>query len=332
MAKGRVLSGMQASGMAHLGNYHGALKNWVRLQDEYECFFFVADWHALTTLFQEPGRIRKHCREIATDFLACGLDPEKCTIFMQSDVLEHAELSVLLGMITPVPWLERVPTYKDKQREMEGHDLSSIGFLGYPVLQAADIAIYRADFVPVGEDQLPHLELTREIVRRFNHIYGADALVEPKELLTEAKVLPGLDGRKMSKSYNNAVYLADDDETVRKKFMSAVTDPQRQRRNDPGRPEVCNIFAYHKLYTKPERLAEIDRDCRSAAIGCVDCKKELIQTFFTLFAVIRDKRRELEAKPEHVRQVLDEGAVRARAVARETMEAVREVMQMGWKP
>ncbi len=331
MESKRVLSGMQASGKMHLGNYHGALENWVSLQDEYQCFFFIADWHALTTLFNEPGKIREHTREYGIDLLACGLDPDKCTIFIQSEILQHAELAQLLSMLTPVPWLERVPTYKDKKKELSNKDLSSFGFLGYPVLQAADIAIYMANFVPVGEDQLPHLELTREIIRRFNHIYG-DTLIEPKGLLTQTKVLPGLDGRKMSKSYGNAVYLSDDDETVRKKFMGAVTDPQRERRKDPGRPEVCNIFAYHRLYTAQERLKEIDADCRTAQMGCVDCKKELISRFFEKFADIRSKRRELESNLPYVRDVLDAGAKKAREQAEQTMVSVREAMKLGWRP
>ena len=331
MVDKRVLSGMQASGLMHLGNYHGALDNWVRLQGEYECFFFIADWHALTTLYNEPGRIRENTLAFGLDLLAGGLDPERCTIFLQSDLLQHAELALLLGMITPVPWLERVPSYKDKKAVLSERDLSSFGFLGYPVLQAADIAIYKADFVPVGEDQLPHLELTREIVRRFNHLYG-DTLVEPKALLTETKVLPGLDGRKMSKSYGNAVFLGDDDETARKKFMGAVTDPQRQRRNDPGRPEVCNIFAYHRLYTSPGRLSEIDGACREGSIGCVDCKKELTANFFEAFAQVRERRRELQDRPAYVREVLDAGADRARAECEQTMAAVREAMKMGWRP
>ena len=331
MEKKRVLSGMQASGRMHIGNFHGALENWVKLQDEYQCFFFIADWHALTTLFNEPGKIREYTREYGIDLLAGGLDPEKCTIFIQSEILQHAELAQLLGMLTPVPWLERVPTYKDKKKELSNKDLSSFGFLGYPVLQAADISIYKANFVPVGEDQLPHLELTREIIRRFNHLYG-DTLVEPKGLLTEAKVLPGLDGRKMSKSYSNAVYLSDDDEVVTRKFMRAVTDPQRERRKDPGRPEVCNIFAYHKLYTDESRLREIDEGCRTAGIGCVDCKKELVSRFFEVFADIRRKRRELESRPSFIRDVLDAGAKKAREEAEETMVSVREAMKLGWRP
>jgi len=333
MAKQRVLSGMQASGLLHLGNYHGALENWVRLQDEYECFFFVADWHALTTLFQDPGKIREHTREIVLDFLACGLDPARSAIFVQSEVLQHAELFTLLSMLTPVPWLERVPTYKDKQRDLasSGKDLSSFGFLGYPVLQAADISIYDANFVPVGEDQLPHLELTREIVRRFNFLYG-DCLVEPKGLLTRHKVLPGLDGRKMSKSYGNAVYLSDDDQAARQKLMNAVTDPQRQRRKDPGRPEVCNVFAYHRLYAPAARLPEIDDGCRRATLGCVDCKKELCEAFFRAFGDIRARRGALAAHPGEVREILDAGATRAREVAERTMARVREAMKMGWRP
>jgi tryptophanyl-tRNA synthetase len=329
MAGKRVLSGMQASGRLHLGNYHGALENWVKLQDDHECFFFVADWHALTTLFDQPGKIREFTTEVAVDFLACGIDPKRSTIFVQSDVLQHSELALLLGMITPVPWLERVPSYKDKKEELKNTDLSSFGFLGYPVLQAADIAVYQADFVPVGEDQLPHLELTREIVRRFNHIYNTSVLPEPKEIVTKSAVLPGLDGRKMSKSYGNAVYLSDDDDTVRKKFMSAITDPQRQRRNDPGRPEVCNIFPYHKLYTEKSRLAEIDSGCRSAGIGCVDCKKELIERFLEQFGAIRKRRQELVADIGAVRQILDEGAKKAGEVAAKTMSMVNEAMKIG---
>ena len=329
--RGRVLSGMQASGRLHIGNYHGALENWVKLQDEYECFYFIADWHALTPLYADPGAVRENTRSIAIDFLACGLDPERSTIFVQSDVLQHAELDVLLGMITPVPWLERVPTYMDKKSELRGTDLSSFGFLGYPVLQAADIAIYLAGYVPVGEDQLPHLELTREIVRRFNHVYGP-TLVEPKEIITPAAALPGLDGRKMSKSYDNAVYLSDDDETVRRKLMNAVTDPQRQRRKDPGRPEICIIHAYHRLYSPPERVAEIDHACRTAEVGCVDCKKELVERFFERFFAIRSRRRDLEQDPGRVRDILDAGARRARDVAEGTMGKVREAMKLGWRP
>jgi len=331
MAEQRVLSGMQACGLMHVGNYPGALENWVRLQDEYECYFFIADWHALTTLYTEPGKVREHTREYAIDLLAGGLDPDRCTIFVQSEVLQHAELAQLLAMLTPVPWLERVPTYKDKKAELRTKDLSSFGFLGYPVLQAADIAIYRADFVPVGEDQVPHLELAREIIRRFNHLYGS-TLVEPQALLTEVKVLPGLDGRKMSKSYGNAVFMADDDETVRRKFMGAVTDPQRKRRDDPGRPEVCNIYAYHRLYTARQRLDEVDSECRRAGIGCVDCKKELIGSFFTVFGAIRERRRELAGRLEMVRQVLDAGAERARKESERTMQLVREAMKLGWRP
>jgi len=326
--KKRVLSGMQASGLLHLGNYHGALSNWVKLQDEYDCFYFIADWHALTTLYAEPGKIREHTLQIAIDFLSCGLDPERSVIFVQSSVLQHAELNVLLGMITPIPWLQRVPSYKDKKKELEHKDLSGFGFLGYPVLQSADIAIYDAAFVPVGEDQLPHLELTREIVRRFNKFYG-QKLVEPKEIVTPTPVLPGLDGRKMSKSYDNAIYLADDDETVRKKFMNAVTDPQRMRRKDPGRPEVCNIFAYQRLYSSKERLVEIDSACRSADIGCVDCKKECIERFFDFFGAIRERRAELAGRPDFVRDVLEQGSQKAARVAEQTMLRVREAMKLG---
>jgi len=326
----RVLSGMQASGRLHIGNFHGALAKWVELQDDYQCFFFVADWHALTTLYSEPGQVRRYSLEVATDFLAAGLDPQKSVVFLQSDVPQHAELALLLGMLTPVPWLERVPSYKDKQNQLTEKDLSSVGFLGYPVLQTADITLYRAGFVPVGEDQLPHLELAREIVRRFNFIYGP-TLVEPKEIVTPTPLLPGLDGRKMSKSYGNAVYLSDPDEEIRNKLRNAVTDPQRQRRKDPGRPEVCNIFAYHKLYTAEGRRQEIDAACRSAAIGCVDCKAELIKNFFEFFGPLRERRRRLEAEPHLVKEVLAAGAERARAEAEQTMILVREAMKLGIK-
>ena len=329
----RVLSGIQPSGTLHLGNYFGMMKPSIELQDGgEECFYFIADYHALTQL-PEPAKLRERTRGVALDFLACGLDPERSAIFVQSEVLQHAELFTLLSMLTPVPWLERVPTYKDKQRDLatSGKDLSSFGFLGYPVLQAADISIYDANFVPVGEDQLPHLELTREIVRRFNFLYG-DCLVEPKALLTRHKVLPGLDGRKMSKSYGNAVYLSDDDAAVRQKLMNAVTDPQRQRRKDPGRPEVCNVFAYHRLYAPAGRLSQIDDGCRRAELGCVDCKKELVETFFRAFGDIRARRRALAGDPGRVRQILDAGAARAREVAERTMIRVREAMKMGWRP
>lgn len=330
MSRQRVLSGVQASGRLHLGNYHGAFETWVTLQDQYECFFFIADWHALTALVAEPGKIREYTREAAIDLLASGLDPEKCTIFVQSEVPQHAELNLLLGMLTPVPWLERVPSYKDKKQELSDKDLSSVGFLNYPVLQAADITIYKASLVPVGEDQLPHLELTREIVRRFNFIHGK-VLIEPREIVNAVTLLPGLDGRKMSKSYDNAVYLSDDDETARKKFSNAVTDPQRQRRSDPGRPEVCNIFAYHKLYTPEGRLHEIDHLCRTAGIGCVECKRELIENFFAFFSTIRARRAKLAQQVPYVREVLDRGAQRAREVAEETMTVVREAMKIGWR-
>ncbi len=325
----RVLSGAQASGLLHIGNYHGALENWVKLQEDFECFYFIANWHALTTLLNEPGKIQHFAWEVALDFLACGLDPDRSTLFLQSDVIQHAELALLLGMATPVPWLERVPTYKDKKQELQNKDMSGFGFLGYPVIQAADITMYRADFVPVGEDQLPHLELTREIVRRINYIYGP-VLVEPKDLITKSASVPGLDGRKMSKSYDNAIYLSDDDETVKKKLMNTVTDPQRQRRKDPGRPEVCNIFSYHRLYSEAERIGEIDQLCRSAGIGCVECKKELIERFFDFFAGMRKKRRELEKNPAYVKEVFSLGAEKARAAAEDTMSVVRKAMRLGW--
>lgn len=272
MSNNRTVSGMRPTGALHLGHYFGVLKNWVEMQHEMEAFFFVADWHALTSDFADPTRIKGFVPELVMDWVASGLDPQKCTIFQQSQVKQHAELHLLLSMITPLGWLERCPTYKEQQQQITNKDLGNYGFLGYPVLMASDILIYRPQWVPVGQDQLPHLEMTREICRRFNHFYG-EYLVEPQARLTPAAKCPGLDGRKMSKSYGNAIHLGEPMEDIIPKVRGMKTDENRLRRNDPGNPEVCNLFPYHVLMTAEDRQAEIRQGCTSAGLGCVDCKK-----------------------------------------------------------
>ncbi|MDH4100621.1 MAG: tryptophan--tRNA ligase [Nitrospirota bacterium] len=327
MSNKRVLSGMQPSGKLHLGNWLGALKNWVKLQHEYESFFFIADWHALSTNYEDTSRIRENVFEMAVDWVAAGLDPEKSVIFLQSGVLEHAELHVLLSMMTPVSWLERNPTYKDQQQQITGRDLATYGFLGYPVLQAADILIYRANCIPVGIDQLPHLELTREICRRFNTFYG-DVFPEPQPLLAETAKVPGLDGRKMSKSYGNTINLSDTPEEIRQKVMTMVTDPQRIKRTDVGNPEVCGVYSFHKIFSSKDEQAEVAEGCRTAGIGCIDCKKRLLANLMAELTPIQEKRNELVAAPDKIRAILDDGAGRARKAAQETMQAVRESMKL----
>lgn len=321
----RILSGMQATGRLHLGNYLGALQNWVRLQDEYDSFFFVADWHALTTAYENPSDIPAATREILIDFLAAGLDPGRCTIFVQSRILEHAELHLLFSMFTPTPWLERVPSYKEKQEALADRDLTTYGFLGYPLLQAADILIYKADAVPVGIDQLPHLELTREVARRFNHLYRP-VFPEPEALLTAYPKVPGLDGRKMSKSYDNAIYLSETVEEMGAKIKVMVTDPARKRRNDPGDPNLCPAFGLHLIFTGEEDRAVIDKECRRAGIGCVDCKKILIQSIERGIGPLVERRRTLASRWSDVEEAVRAGTDRARGVARETMREVREAM------
>ncbi|MCF8720874.1 tryptophan--tRNA ligase [Nitrospina gracilis] len=328
MSKKRILSGMQPSGLLHLGNYFGALKNWVSLQDDYECFYFIADWHSLTTLYENPGQIPKFTREVAIDWLAAGLDPEKCTLFVQSRIPEHAELHLILSMIVPVSWLERNPTYKEKQQEVKTVDMSSYGFLGYPVLQTADIVLYNAHYVPVGIDQAPHLELSREIVRRFQHFYKKKVLIEPEAKISEVPKLNGIDGRKMSKSYNNAIYLSDSEKEITKKIQSMLTDPQRLRRNDPGDPDVCNLFPFHKLFSSEEKQAYVDENCRTAGIGCGDCKALLAESMLEGMRPLMERRAELMAKPKEVDEILDEGTERARKVAQNTMRKVKEAMKL----
>jgi tryptophanyl-tRNA synthetase len=327
-SKERVLSGMQASGRLHLGNLLGALANWVRLQEQYECYYFIADWHALSSGYDEARYIKHHVEQIAIDWLCAGLDPESSTLFIQSQVPEHAELHLLLSMITPVPWLERNPTYKEKQQELKGRDLSTYGFLGYPVLQTADIVLYKAHYVPVGIDQLPHLELAREIVRRFHHLFGRKVFVEPEALLSEAPKVPGTDGRKMSKSYDNCIYLSDDRETVRQKIRTMVTDPARVRRHDPGDPEVCPVFDLHKVLTPQAQRDECAQGCRTAAIGCLDCKGVLLPHLEQLMEPFFDKRAQLASQPKAALEVFQEGSRRARLVAQATMEEVREAMAL----
>jgi tryptophanyl-tRNA synthetase len=320
-----VVSGTRPTGALHLGHLNGALKNWVELQKETKCYFFVADWHALTTDYENPAGIRENTHEMILDWMAVGLDPERAVIFRQSEVPEHAELHLLFSMIIPVPWLERVPTYKEQQEQLEGRDLSTYGFLGYPLLQSADILIYKAGAVPVGEDQLPHVELTREVARRFNRLYG-DVFPEPKGLVVEAARVPGTDGRKMSKSYGNAVALTDDADAIYQKLVRMVTDPRRARRTDPGDPKDCPAFRLHEIYCTPEEREELSKGCRSASIGCVDCKKVMIAHVQAELAPIQQKRNELAARKGVVAEVLAEGRRRAAEAAEATMREVRERM------
>jgi len=324
----RVLSGMRPTGPLHLGHLVGALENWIPLQETHECYYVIVDWHALTTDYADTGTIREHVRHIALDWLAAGIDPDRSAVFVQSAVKEHAELHLLLSMVVPLPWLERVPTYKEQQEQLRDRDLNTYGFLGYPLLQSADILVYRADAVPVGEDQVPHLELCRELVRRFNHLYGR-VFPEPQALLTPAARLLGTDGRKMSKSYGNAIYLSDPPEVVGSKVDSFLTDPQRTHRRIPGNPEVCPVFAGHRIFSSPEQLAWADRGCRSAEIGCRDCKVVFRDNLNRRLAPIAERRARWESEPEALDRVLSRGAEKARAVASATMAEVRDAMRIG---
>ena len=322
-----IVSGARPTGRLHLGHLHGALKNWIRLQDNYRCFFFVADWHALTTDYSSPQGIRENTIEMVMDWLSIGLDPERCVIFRQSSIKEHAELYLLLSMITPVPWLERNPTYKEQMNEIVGKDLSTYGFLGYPVLQAADIMMYKAHKVPVGVDQAPHVELTREIVRRFNQVYRP-IFPEPDVLLTETQKLPGLDGRKMSKSYNNAVFLSDSPKEIDQKLSRMMTDPARVRRHDPGEPQKCPAFNLHKIYCTSQEIKEVSEGCRSASIGCLDCKKVMIKHVIADLESYREKKSSYEGRVGEVEDVLSAGNRIAQDIASNTMEEVRSAITL----
>ena len=325
--KKRILSGMRPTGPLHMGNLLGALANWVKLQDEYECFYFIADWHALTSDYEDTALIQDYTKEIMIDWLSAGLTPEKSTLFVQSQIKEHAELYLILGMITPVPWLERNPTYKEQITEISNKDLSNFGFLGYPILQAADIIMYKPYGVPVGVDQAPHVEITREIARRFNHFYG-NVFPEPKVILTETPKILGIDRRKMSKSYNNAIFLSDSPKEISAKVSRMITDPQRKRRSDPGNPDVCNVFDFHKLYTDPQMVKEIDEQCRTAGIGCVECKQKMAQGLIAALEPIREKRTYYESRPDLVDDIMTEGSNRARRTAQSTMEDVRAAIKI----
>jgi tryptophanyl-tRNA synthetase len=327
MKKPRILSGMRPTGKLHLGHLVGALDNWVELQDNYDCYYCIVDWHALTTHYDDTRDIRANIVDNAIDWLSVGLDPKRSTIFIQSRVVEHAELHVILSMVTPLAWLERVPTYKEQMTEISGHDLHTYGFLGYPLLQAADILVYKGDAVPVGEDQVPHIELTREIGRRFNHFYGP-VFPEPKALLTKVPKLPGTDGRKMSKSYGNTIALSENPEVIKSTIKTMVTDPARVRRHDPGNPDVCPVGDYHKVFSDAETLVKVDQGCRSAGIGCIECKVWLFNNLEKRLVPIREHRRELEAHKDDVTDILNDGAQRAKVVAAATMAEVREAVKI----
>ncbi|HEY0783811.1 MAG TPA: tryptophan--tRNA ligase [Thermoanaerobaculia bacterium] len=325
-----VLSGMRSTGKIHLGNYYGALKNWVELQDRYRCHYMAADWHALTSDYADPREVTGNTLEMVTDWIAAGLDPERSVIFVQSMVPEHAELHLLLSMITPLGWLERVPTYKEQIQQIENKDLETYGFLGYPLLQTVDIIIYRADFVPVGEDQASHVEMSREVVRRFTHFYGP-IFPEPRALFTPTPKVPGIDGRKMSKSYGNAINLSDSPDVIQKKCKQMFTDPLRVMRSDPGRPEVCNLYEFHKLLSPADVQERVARQCRAAEIGCVDDKKLIAQVIIDALEPIRRRREELVRDRDTVYDILVEGSKRARLRAAETMELVRGAMSLAYR-
>jgi tryptophanyl-tRNA synthetase len=352
-AKRRVLSGMRPTGRLHLGNYMGALYNWVRLQDQYDCFFFIADWHALTTDYANPGDVKAKSLDVAMDFLAGGLDPERSTVFKQSDVPQHAELFLLFSMFTPLGWLERVPTYKDQQEQLREKDLATYGFLGYPLLQAADILLYKPDFVPVGQDQVSHVELTREVARRFNQLYSSavtpevaaaksdkelikaevsenileeQMLPEPKALLTPSPKLPGTDGRKMSKSYGNTIGLTEAPDEIRRKIKPMVTDPARVRRTDPGNPDVCPVGDLHKVFSSPETMAKVYDGCRTAGIGCIECKGWCADSIIREIEPIRERRSTYEAKPGLVLDILADGAARAQRRAAAAMRELKDAV------
>lgn len=327
----RVLSGMRSTGKLHLGNYVGALQNWVGMQDEYDCYFFIADWHALTTDYADTSQVKQNSLEVCLDWLAGGLDPERSVIFIQSHVPQHAELHLLLSMITPLGWLERVPTYKEQRENITEKDLGTYGFLGYPVLQSADILIYKGDLVPVGEDQVAHVELTREIARRFNQFYklqDKDVFPEPQALKTKAAKLPGTDGRKMSKSYGNTILLTDPEPVVRQKLKTMVTDPARVRRTDPGNPDVCPVGDLHKIFSNAETNEKVNIGCRSAGIGCIECKSWAADSLVKILNPMQERRKKYEQNPRLAWDILEAGSAHARDVASQTMNEVRDAMNM----
>jgi len=323
--KDRVLSGMRPTGKLHLGHLVGALENWKRLQDQYECFFMVADWHALMSEYEAPGEIENSVRENVADWIACGVDPKRSVLFRQSDVPEHLELYMTLSIITPLGWVERVPTYKEQLREVQGRDLATYGFLGYPILQAADILLYRAGVVPIGEDQVAHLELAREIVRRFKFLYKESPFPEPKELLTQSSKLLGIDGRKMSKSYQNTIALSDSPDEIRKMTQKMFTDPLRIKMTDPGHPENCNVCHYYKIFA-PERVKDVWEECKTAKRGCVQNKAELAEVLIQVTEPIRKKRTSLLKESGEIQKILEEGKEKAREVASKTMKEVRHLV------
>ncbi|WP_024788276.1 MULTISPECIES: tryptophan--tRNA ligase [unclassified Lebetimonas] len=319
----RIVSGMRPTGKLHLGHFIGVLKNWVALQEKYDTFYFVADWHALSTKYDEGLDLNELSIELVKEWIACGIDPKKSILFRQSDIKAHAELYLVLNMITPVSWLERNPTYKDAMNQPEYREKNNAGFLTYPVLQTADIILYDANLVPIGEDQKPHLELAREIVRRFHYMFKKEIFTEPKELLTEIPRLPGLDGRKMSKSFNNAIYLDDDEKTIWAKVRMAKTDPARIKKTDPGHPEVCIIFDYHNAFNK-EEVVEIEKECRAGTIGCVECKKRCAAKINELLSPIREKKASLNESM--ILDIINEGNKKAGNIANEKMEEVNKVI------
>ncbi|OEU49123.1 MAG: tryptophan--tRNA ligase [Desulfobacterales bacterium S3730MH5] len=327
MDRKRILSGMRPTGSLHIGNLHGALANWKKMQEDYECFFFIADWHALTSDYDITAPIQGYAMDIFVDWLSVGISPDNCTLFVQSHIKEHAELFLLLSMITPLSWLERNPTYKEQISQLKNKDLSTFGFLGYPVLQAADIIMYKANGVPVGIDQAPHVELTREIARRFNHFYG-DIFPIPETILTQTPKILGIDRRKMSKSYNNAIFLSDTPQEIQDKVARMITDPQRARRTDPGNPDICNVFCFHRMYSDRQTLKDVDQPCREAQIGCVQCKQMMAKNLIKALEPIREQRAYYEAHPDTVKAIIEDGNERARVVARETMAQVREAMKI----
>jgi tryptophanyl-tRNA synthetase len=341
--KGRILSGMRPTGKLHLGNYVGALRNWVNLQDDYDCFYFIADWHALTTDYADTSNIKQSSLEVIIDYLASGLDPERSVLFIQSHVPQHAELHLLLSMITPLGWLERVPTYKEQRENIRDKDLSTYGFLGYPLLQSADILLYQADFVPVGEDQVPHVELTREIARRFNQFYPrkvaagnrdprrAVVFPEPKPTLTPSAKLPGTDGRKMSKSYDNTILLSEPEASLRSKLKTMVTDPARIRRSDPGNPDVCPVGDLHKIFSSLETMSKVYDGCRSAGIGCIECKGWAADSLWKVLLPIQERRAKYEADPKLAWDILEAGSAKARVAAESTMDEVRAAMNLSFE-